>query len=261
MINKAVLEDQYARGDRLIARQSLWSLRTGPALHTVVLDRAAPGGTETIVDVGCGNGTYLAELRRRGHTGQTVGLDLSPAMARQSRSQATTAVSDVQALPLGDDSVDVVLSLHMLYHVPDLPRAVAELRRVLRPGGTAMVTTNGPGHTVEAKQLLATAARQVADIRADLDWDTRRFHPTVAAHLLGAPFNNIDRYELGDTMAVCDPAVIADYIASWPPESIGLHAGPLWNQILATAGDLVAAHFAAHHYFSITSRVTVFRCW
>jgi hypothetical protein len=55
----------------------------------------------------------------------------------------------------------------------------------------------GPGHTVEAKQLLATAARHAADIRANLDWDTRRVHPTLAAHLLAAPFNNINRYELG----------------------------------------------------------------
>jgi SAM-dependent methyltransferase len=84
MINRAILEDQYARNDRLTARQSLWTLRTGPALHTVVLDRAALTGTEIIVDIGCGNGSYLAELRRR-HTGPIVGLDLSLAMARQSR--------------------------------------------------------------------------------------------------------------------------------------------------------------------------------
>jgi hypothetical protein len=44
------------------------------------------------------------------------------------------------------------------------------------------------------------------------------------------------------------------------PESIGLDAGPLWNQILAATCDLVAAHFTAHRYFSITSRVAVFRC-
>jgi hypothetical protein len=62
MISKTVLEDQYARTDRLTARQSLWSLRTSPALHTVVLDRAALVGTETIVDVGCGNGTYTEPI-------------------------------------------------------------------------------------------------------------------------------------------------------------------------------------------------------
>jgi hypothetical protein len=123
-----------------------------------------------------------------------------------------------------------------------------------------MVTTNGPGHTIEAKQLLAAAARRVASIHVNLDWDTRRFHPTAAAHLLHAAFDNVDLYEVGDTMPVRDPATIVDYIASWPPESIGLDAGPFWNQILAATRDLVAAHFTAHQYFSITSRVAVFRC-
>jgi hypothetical protein len=67
-------------------------------------------------------------------------------------------------------------------------------------------------------------------------------------------------HELGDTLPVGDPAIIADYIASWPPESIGLHAGPQWNQVLAATGDLVAAHFAAHQCLPITSRVAILRC-
>jgi SAM-dependent methyltransferase len=260
LINTAVLEDQYVRNDRLTARQSLWALRAGPALHTTVLDHSAMTGTETIVDIGCGNGTYLAELRRRRHTGPIVGLDLSAAMARQSRSHAATAIADAQALPLRDDSVDIALSLHMLYHVPDLSRAVSELRRVLRPGGTAMVTTNGPGHTIQAKQLLATAAHRVAGVQVDLDWDTRRFNPAAAANLLRIFFDDVDMYELGDTLPVGDPTIITNYIASWPPESIGLRAGPLWDQVLAVTGDLVAAHFATHQCFLVTSRVAVLRC-
>ena len=107
---------------------------------------------ETIVDVGCGNGAYLAELRRRGHTGPVLGLDLSEGMARYSRVHAPTTVADAQALPLRDGSVDIVLSLHLLYHVPNLNQAISELRRVLRPSGTAMVATNEPGHTAEANR-------------------------------------------------------------------------------------------------------------
>src|SRR5689334_21638778 len=145
--SKAVLADQYGTTRRLTARQSLWRLRTGPSLPSVVLDRAGLAGTETIVDVGCGNGTYLAELVHRQHTGPVLGLDRSAAMAQRSSAHAPTAVADAQALPLADDSADVVLCLHMLYHVPNLERAIGELRRVLRPGGAALVTTNGPGHT------------------------------------------------------------------------------------------------------------------
>ena len=260
MIDQAVLHQQYGGLERLTARQSLWRLRAGPALHTIVLDQAGLDGTETILDVGCGSGTYLAELRRRGHTGMIVGLDQSAAMVLRANAYASTAVADAQALPLGDDSVDVVLCLHMLYHVADLPRAVAELRRVLRPGGTAMVTTNGAGHTIQARHLLATAADQVAALDVGLALDTRRFDPTVAGALLGAVFDHCDIHELGDTLQVSDPAVLLDYIASWPPESIGLTAGPLWDNILTATSDLIAVHFAANRTFPISSRVVILRC-
>src|SRR5690349_17888524 len=135
MTSEAVLADQHGDTGRLTARQSLWRLRSGPALQFVVVDRAELAGTETVVDVGCGNGTYLAELVRRQHTGTILGLDRSAAMARRSSAQAPTAVADAQALPLADGCADVVLCLHMLYHVRNLDRAIAELRRVLRPGG------------------------------------------------------------------------------------------------------------------------------
>lgn len=260
MTGRDVLDDQYAGTGRLTARQSLWQLRTGPALHTVVLDRARLDGAETVVDIGCGNGTYLAELRRRGHTGTVVGLDRSAGMARHARQWAATTVADVQALPFGDDTADVVLCLHMLYHVPDLHTAVAELRRVLRPGGTAMITTNGPRHAVEAKELLAAAARQVSGPVVDPTWDIRRFDPSIARAVLGAAFDEVDVHETGDTMRVRDPAAIVDYVSSWPPESVGLSDGPAWRRILDAVAALVTDHFTRHPTFAVSSQVAVFRC-
>lgn len=260
MTDGGVLRDQYADSGRLSARQSLWALRTGPALYPTVLDLAELGGTEIVVDVGCGNRAYLAELRRSGHRGPVLGLDLSEGMARRSRGHAPTAMADAQALPLAAGRVDVVLSMHMLYHVPDVALAVSELRRVLRPGGTAMVATNGPGHAAEAKQILAAAADQVAGIAVDLHWDNRRFTPAEAREVLAAAFDHVEMHDLGDSFLVHDPAVVADYIATWPPESIGLRAGPVWTAVLAATRRLVAAHFAAHEQFRVTSHPVVLRC-
>ena len=53
--------------------------------------------------------------------------------------------ADVQQLPFGDAQFDVVAAMWMLYHVPDLDRALAEIRRVLRPGGLFVAVTNGDG--------------------------------------------------------------------------------------------------------------------
>ena len=260
MTDTAVLRTQYGDDARLAARQALWRLRSGPPLYETVLDLADLRGQEVVVDVGCGNGAYLAELRRRGHHGPVLGLDLAEGMARSSSVHAATAVADAQALPLRDARADVALSLHMLYHVPDLARALGELRRIVRPGGAALIATNGLGHTGEAKALLAEAARRVAGIDVDLDWDNRRFPPGVARGLLSRVFDQVDTHEMGDPCPVRDPAVLSRYVATWPPESIGLPDGPTWHAVLAAVDELIADHFAGRCEFIVTSRVAVLAC-
>jgi SAM-dependent methyltransferase len=88
-----------------------------------------------VLDVGCGPGHYLSRVRG-------VGVDLSEGMAREAAVHAPTLVGDVCALPVASGSIDRLLAPHMLYHAPDLDQGAAELRRVLRPGGIALVVTN-----------------------------------------------------------------------------------------------------------------------
>jgi SAM-dependent methyltransferase len=57
-------------------------------------------------------------------------------------------------LPFADAQFDGVIANHMLYHVPDLPRGLAEIRRVLKPGGILFAATNGNGHMGEMHELL-----------------------------------------------------------------------------------------------------------
>jgi SAM-dependent methyltransferase len=223
MTGTDVLRAQYGDDRRLAARQALWTYRSGPPLTDTVLDLAGLTGSERIVDVGCGNGVYLAALRRRGHTGPVLGLDLSAGMAREAATHGgSTAVADAQRLPLDDGSVDVALCMHMLYHVPDADLAVRELRRVVRPGGTALVATNGIGHTAEVKAVFAEAADRVAGIHLDHDWDARGFPPAAAYETMSAAFDRVETHDLGDPCVVPDRDVVKAYIASWPPESAGL---------------------------------------
>jgi ubiquinone/menaquinone biosynthesis C-methylase UbiE len=77
-----------------------------------------------------------------------VGLDLSEGMLSDIQAQASRysnvelLVGDVQNLQFRDDSFDLVMANFMLYHVPDIDRALRELKRVLKPGGTLMAATN-----------------------------------------------------------------------------------------------------------------------
>ena len=89
-------------------------------------------------------------------------------MVREARERATEQGvdahvfrADVQAIPLADASCDRVLASHMLYHVPDIPRALRELRRILRPGGRVVLTTNAADHAGRLRQMHAEAAREL----------------------------------------------------------------------------------------------------
>jgi ubiquinone/menaquinone biosynthesis C-methylase UbiE len=89
-----------------------------------------------------------------------IGLDLAEGTLGQARARVQAEglpvdciIGDVEALPFDDDSFDLVLANYMLYHVPDLDQAIAELRRVLCPGGTLLAATNGQGHMHELWQM------------------------------------------------------------------------------------------------------------
>jgi SAM-dependent methyltransferase len=88
-----------------------------------------------MLDLGCGTGHSFRLLAPR----ETVGVDVAPeALAGQQRE---TVVADMRELPFPDASFASVLSVQSLEHVPDPERAVAEARRVLEPGGTAIFVT------------------------------------------------------------------------------------------------------------------------
>jgi ubiquinone/menaquinone biosynthesis C-methylase UbiE len=64
----------------------------------------------------------------------------------------------VARLPIRDSAFDVVLAVHMLYHVPDRETAIRELRRVLAAGGVCVAVTNGARHTRSLRSLVERAA-------------------------------------------------------------------------------------------------------
>jgi SAM-dependent methyltransferase len=88
-----------------------------------------------ILDLGCGVGHSYHLLAPR----ETVGVDIDPeALARQERE---THVADMRQLPFPDHDFDGVLSVQSIEHVPDPERVLAEVRRVVRPRGTAVFVT------------------------------------------------------------------------------------------------------------------------
>jgi arsenite methyltransferase len=118
------------------------------------------------LDVGCGPGNVTASLARAaGPRGLALGVDISrPMLARAVRAEAGPQVgflrADAQRLPLRDETVDAVVSIAVLMLTPDPVAALAEMARVLRPGGrlAVMVPTAGRAARCWRKLLPITGA-------------------------------------------------------------------------------------------------------
>jgi ubiquinone/menaquinone biosynthesis C-methylase UbiE len=121
---------------------------------------------EVLLDPGCGTGWQAAGLRRAAPSVSVLGVDLSAGMLGQARTAGAWPLlqADAARLPIRSGTVDVVVSRGVLHHLPDVPAALAEWRRVLRPGG-AVVVASEPTPVVErhatplVKGLLAVLRR------------------------------------------------------------------------------------------------------
>jgi ubiquinone/menaquinone biosynthesis C-methylase UbiE len=108
------------------------------------------GPEDTVLDVGCGTGWLAAGLRRAGASAPVVGVDLSAGMLGRARSAGAWPLVQAQAerLPIAAGSVDLVVGRGVLHHLADPKLALAEWRRVVRPAGAVLLTSE-PGPAVE----------------------------------------------------------------------------------------------------------------
>jgi len=131
-----------------------------------VLNALGLASGQSLLDVGCGDGSWHPRVVAHGVS--IVGVDLMAGMLREASGRGaqllprpTLAQADAQALPFANNHFDHVLCCGVLYHVPDREHALREMRRVLRPGGRAVISTNGADAMRRIYQLHGNAARQL----------------------------------------------------------------------------------------------------
>jgi len=142
--DRRFVESQYASSERLETRRSVWQPDpSGRTPQDVAIEALRARRPARVLEVGCGTG-QLAERMVRELDAELVAVDLSPSMVEETRSRVVDArVADVEQLPFADGEFDCAVAAWVLYHLPDLDRGLAELARVLRPGGRLVAITNG----------------------------------------------------------------------------------------------------------------------
>lgn len=145
---------EYASEAGLAARKAAYRETAGEDPRDIAFKAVADASPADVLEVGCGEGELAERIGAELQGARVVAVDLSPRMVELAWARGVAAqVADVQDLPFDDESFDVVLAAWMLYHVPEPDRGLAEIVRVLRPGGRLVAVTNRADHLAELLQL------------------------------------------------------------------------------------------------------------
>lgn len=199
---------QYATTGRLEVRRSVWGpgpegVSPADVLRTLLVS----SGARRIIEVGCGTGAFARSVLDAAPGVDYVATDLSPAMVEATRALGVAAdVAAADALPFADASFDGAVAAWMLYHVPDLDGTLAELRRVLRDGGSLHVVTNGREHL---GGLLREAGGEPL---------VTQFMSENAAEVLRRHFEHVVQRDVETRATFPDHATACAYLATFAPD-------------------------------------------
>jgi ubiquinone/menaquinone biosynthesis C-methylase UbiE len=212
--------DQYRDSSNLDARVEIhkrFSTNSYGWMHWVFDRLLALPANAKILELGCGPGyLWMENASRLPSTWDITLSDLSAGMIDSAwRNLVVTGRNykfkeiDAQEIPFEDGTFDAVIANHMLYHVPDRPKALAEIRRVLKDNGKFMAATVGGNHLNEMGAWIRRASMEPRQGKF-----TQLFTLENGGDQLRAFFSNVtvDRYE--DNLKVTEVAPLLDYVRS-----------------------------------------------
>jgi SAM-dependent methyltransferase len=211
----AFVRAQYESEHNLRARKSAYINAEGDDPREFAFAAVADAKPQRVLEVGGGEGE-LAERIGDELGAEVIGIDQSERMVEIQRSKGIDArVGDVRELPFADGEFDVAVAAWMLYHVPDLDRGLAELARVLKPGGRLVAVTNAVGHLRELWEL-AHQASSVGNFT---------FNSENAEQLLGRHFASVERRDARGWTTM-DEETVRGFAASWAGLEALVTVGP-----------------------------------
>jgi ubiquinone/menaquinone biosynthesis C-methylase UbiE len=173
---------------------------------------------DSILELGCGNGgQWEGRIENLPIGCRLVLSDYSEGMvgiAEERFAGKSHTISfrqiDIQSIPFEDEAFNTVIANHMLYHVPDLDKALSEVRRVLKAGGSFYAATNGNGGM----------RPYLYDVLKKFDTDTKAFTQELpfslqnGGDILARHFNSVESVSYMDSLSITDTRDLIDWIKS-----------------------------------------------
>lgn len=133
---------------------------------------------------------------------------------REKRSRFNFKIVNAESIPFEEESFDVVIANHMLYHVPNINKALKEINRVLKSQGILFASTVGKNHMKEIREIISTF--DIYNLTSE-SWEiTDSFQLENGLKIVSEYFNMVELKRYKDNLKVTDPVYILDYIFSMP---------------------------------------------
>jgi ubiquinone/menaquinone biosynthesis C-methylase UbiE len=174
-----------------------------------------------VLELACGRGDlWLHNLQRMGMGWEVTLSDLSEGMLAEAKKNLSQSgfpfhfvVMDAQEIHAEKGSINAIIANHVLYHVPDISRALCNIRQALKPGGTFYTSTVGEKHLVELANL-------VVDFFGD-EWKfwgsgflTERFSLENGMEQIAEHFRNVYLFRYEDALEVTEADPLVEYVYS-----------------------------------------------
>lgn len=216
--NQSKIKEQYKNSNNLAARQNLHSFNTNKLdWHIWFFNKMDIPENSRILELGCGNGVLWQRNIQavKEHWDITLS-DFSEGMLQAARENINSKkikyeIINIQNIPYDNENFDIVIARHMLYHVPDIHKALSEVNRVLKPGGKFYVSTNGKKHMMELRTLVKGYD---GNINFNLEKLPDKFGMENGSEILKKHFGNIMVEEFNGQIVVDKAEPVVSYITS-----------------------------------------------
>jgi ubiquinone/menaquinone biosynthesis C-methylase UbiE len=253
--------EQYKDASNLYARINLhhrFSTNTEDWFRWVFTQLKIQGMAD-LLELGCGPGMLWKHNLDRISPSWRIHLsDFSTGMLLETRTNNTLpqfsfCTLDAQAIPYKHSTFDLVIANHMLYHIPDRPIAISEIRRVLKSGGHLIAATNGLHHMAEIRDILIQLGPDILSV-TDYAFGVNEFTIENGTDQLAPWFDDIQVIPFEDSLEVTDPDPLIAYILSMNVAS-KLDIKP--QQVIALR-QYFAKEIISHGSFHVTKSTALF---
>ncbi len=217
------VREQYKNINNLGTRIGLYQYSVSPLSLSDWIGTKLPNqGNLKILELGCGTGLLWKSIYKNFPDSEITLTDYSENMIREAQKNLSDynfsfQKVDYHNIPFGDNSFDLVISNHNLYHAENLDQVLGEIKRVLKPKGMFSCSTNSGNHLIELKNILE-------DSGIDSLWPNMKlieqFGMENGENVLKSFFPVVEKHLFENSLHVTDAEVVINYFLSLRDERI-----------------------------------------